>query len=60
MGWFDLSPLRPDDYKRQDAERWNEAVTLQRAIQEGKGEAGSERTARERIENKDEWPEDHD
>jgi hypothetical protein len=51
--------MRPDEYMRQDAERWNEAVILQRAIREGTNEAGSERKANEQF-TQQQWPEDQD
>jgi hypothetical protein len=33
--WFDFSPMRPDDYYRQDAQRWQEMLTLRAAALKG-------------------------
>jgi hypothetical protein len=40
--WFDLSPLRPDEYMRMDARLWTEAVVLRNAANEGLQDAHSE------------------
>jgi hypothetical protein len=40
--WFDVSPLRPDEYGRQDAERWTEISQLQNAVLAGIAKARDE------------------
>jgi len=43
--WFDFSPMRPDDYFRQDAQRWNEMLTLRAAASKGIERARDEKRA---------------
>lgn len=59
FAWYDLSPMRPDEYKRQDAGRWVEAVELRNAIEEGKAEAHTDRQVQVQL-NANEWPNDAD
>ena len=48
--WFDLSPLRPDEYDAMNANRWTEAVQLRNAYQTGLEDAANEAKAREQAE----------
>jgi hypothetical protein len=47
--WYDLSPMRPDEYMRQNAWRWQEAVTLRSAYLEGKEDATREKHTRDTL-----------
>jgi hypothetical protein len=40
--WYDLSPLRPDEYMRTVAYRWQEAMALRNAYQIGVDDATRE------------------
>jgi hypothetical protein len=51
--------MRPDEYKRQDAGRWTEAVVLKNAIEEGKSEAHVEQQVNQQA-ARQEWPKDVD
>lgn len=42
MTWYDLSPMRPDDYAQANARRWTEAVTCRSAYDEGVRDAARE------------------
>jgi hypothetical protein len=42
MTWYDLSPMRPDDYAKTQARRWTEAVTCRAAFDEGMRDAARE------------------
>lgn len=57
--WFDLSPMRPDEYMRQDAQRWNEAVILRNAINEGIADAQGDQHAKAQLAN-EQFPDDPD
>ena len=35
IAWYDLSPMRPDEYANTNATRWREAVTLRGAYDSG-------------------------
>jgi hypothetical protein len=50
--WFDLSPMRPDEYGRTEAYRWVEAVQIRNAYQAGIDDADDEVKGKQRI---DEW-----
>lgn len=43
--WFDLSPLRPDEWARTSYRRWVEAETLRAAYQRGYADAKDEHNA---------------
>jgi hypothetical protein len=43
--WFDFSPMRIDDYYRQDAQRWTEMLTLRNAAYKGIERARDEKRA---------------
>lgn len=45
MAWYDFSPMRPDEYKRQDAERWTEALQLHNVIRQERDRAKEEAAA---------------
>ncbi len=45
MIWYDLSPMRPDDYARTSARRWTEAVACRSAYEEGTRDAAREGAA---------------
>lgn len=47
--WYDLSPMRPDDYLQTNAYRWHEAVTLRNAYTEGIQQAQREKTTRDEL-----------
>jgi hypothetical protein len=49
--------MRPDEYKRQDAGRWTEAVHMRNAIEEGKAEAHVEHKVQAQLSH-NEWPKD--
>jgi hypothetical protein len=51
--------MRPDEYKRQDAGRWTEAVHMRNAIEEGKAEAHVEQKVQAQL-SQNEWPKDID
>ncbi len=40
--WYDLSPMRPDEFAATNAWRWHEALTLRMAYQRGYEDARSE------------------
>ena len=40
--WFDLSPMRPDEWAQTDAARWNEAAQMRSAYQAGVDQARRE------------------
>lgn len=42
MTWYDLSPMRPDDYARTNARRWTEAMACRSAFDEGMRDAARE------------------
>jgi hypothetical protein len=52
--------MRPDEYKRQDAGRWTEAVHMRNAIEEGKAEAHVEQQVKTQQSNPQQWPKDID
>jgi hypothetical protein len=37
--WFDLRPMRPDDWANQDAARWRSNMWIRQAYEEGAQEA---------------------
>ena len=43
--WFDFSPMRPDEYYRQDAQRWTEMLVLRNAAHKGIERAKDEKRA---------------
>lgn len=45
MTWFDLSPLRPDEYDRTTARRWAEVRACRVAYEQGIQDAVSEQHA---------------
>lgn len=52
--WYDLSPMRPDEYAATNAWRWTEAVTLRAAFEQGKRDAHHEKETRDRLMSKTE------
>lgn len=40
--WFDLSPMRPDEWGRQDATTWHRAMAIQAAYRKGIASANDE------------------
>lgn len=47
--WFDLSPMRPDEWARTDAQRWRTAIAMRNAYHAGERDAEGEAKAREQI-----------
>lgn len=47
--WFDLSPLRPDEWARTRARPWREAAMLRSAYREGYDAVMASRREREEI-----------
>ena len=47
--WYDLSPMRPDDYARQEVFRWREAVACRNAYEQGVQDAARERETHDRL-----------
>lgn len=47
--WYDLSPMRPDDYAKTEARRWIEALALRRAGQDGMEQAASEKRSADKL-----------
>jgi hypothetical protein len=47
--WYDLSPMRPDDYLRVNAYRWHEAVALRNAYNEGVQDAAREKQTHDKL-----------
>lgn len=45
IAWYDLSPMRPDEYAHTNARRWTEAVTLRNAYDGGVMDARKESQA---------------
>jgi hypothetical protein len=43
--WFDFSPMRLDEYLRQDAMLFNEIVLCKNAAEDGRSRAASEKQA---------------
>jgi hypothetical protein len=52
MLWYDLSPMRPDEYAATNAWRWHEAVTLRNAWEQGQADAHREHETRDRLTKK--------
>lgn len=50
--WFDLSPLRPDEWAETDAARWIEAVQLRTAYQAGIEDAKGETAMTDQLKAK--------
>lgn len=48
-GWYDLTAMRPDEFNRQIALDWNEAVMMRNAIHEGRSGVESEKKARDAV-----------
>lgn len=42
MTWYDLSPMRPDDYAKTRTRRWMEAVACRTAFEDGMRDAARE------------------
>lgn len=49
--WYDLSPMRPDEYLNTRADTWTEAVQLRNAAQDGISAARAEASGYERLAN---------
>lgn len=49
--WFDLSPMRPDEWARSDANRWNRNMKIRMAYEEGAREASDEAQAASDLAN---------
>lgn len=47
--WFDLSPMRPDEWANSDAKRWQTNVMIRRAYMDGAAEANDDHQAREDL-----------
>jgi len=47
--WYDLTPMRPDEYANTNARRWLEAVALRRAGQDGIEQAAAEKRADDKL-----------
>ncbi len=47
--WYDLSPMRPDAYARTNAWRWQEAVMLRNAYENGRSDAHHEKQTTDRL-----------
>lgn len=45
IAWYDLSPMRPDEYANTNASRWREVVTLRNAYDGGVADARREAQA---------------
>lgn len=50
--WFDLSPMRPDEWAETDAARWNEAMQLRAAYQAGVEDAKGEAAMSDQLKQK--------
>ena len=48
--WFDMSPMRPDEWARTDAQRWRSAIAMRNAYHAGEQDAKGEAEAKERAE----------
>jgi hypothetical protein len=49
IAWYDLSPMRPDEYAETNAWRWHEALVLRNAYQMGVDDAKHEKTTRDKL-----------
>lgn len=47
--WYDLTPMRPDEYANTNAHRWLEAVALRRAGNEGIEQAAAEKRGADKL-----------
>ena len=50
--WYDLTSMRPDEYAAMNAFRWQEAVVLRSAFEDGKADAHRERANRDKLKSK--------
>lgn len=48
--WFDLSPMRPDDWANADAARWRSNLRIRKAYLEGVAEANDSVQAKRDLE----------
>ncbi len=53
IAWYDLSPMRPDEYAETNASRWREAVMLRSAYENGVADARQESQAIQGMMNDD-------
>ena len=51
ISWYDLSPMRPDEYANTNAYRWHEALTLRNAYDVGLAEAKHEKAIHDKLQN---------
>ena len=49
MTWYDLSPMRPDDFANTQARRWMEATACRVAFDEGQRDAAREGEAHQKL-----------
>lgn len=49
IAWFDLSPMRPDEYMRTNAYQWHEAVVLRNAYEFGRQDARREKETNDKL-----------
>jgi len=49
MTWYDLSPMRPDDYAKTQARRWTEASVCRSAFDQGVRDAAREGEAQQQL-----------
>ena len=47
--WYDLSPMRPDEYAETNARRWVEATTLRTAGESGQRDAAKEAEGNQKL-----------
>ena len=50
--WYDLTSMRPDEYAAMNAFRWQEAVVLRTAFEDGRADAHRERDTRDKLTHK--------
>jgi hypothetical protein len=53
MTWYDLSPMRPDDFARTNVFRWREAVACRGAYERGVQNATQEAENWQRLMQED-------
>lgn len=53
MTWFDLSPMRPDDYYNQEGHRWQTLIAYRNAYAEGVKRANDEAAEIRELERDD-------
>ena len=53
MKWFDLSPMRPDEFMKQESYRWQYITECQAAYEAGRKRADEEAAAVRELERED-------